>query len=217
MNPNLIVAVKSSFAQMEAGAHDLIRGTWGQALRGKAQVKFFLGRPTMEIGGQTKSVHPTAQNSYNPKSDEVIVDCPDDIDSLVWKTRAICKWMVDKMATHVLITDPQCVVKPSALWASNFQIADYAGTFNGEPVTFGPRTLQGPSGSDVLIHDCFTWATDSYILSKKAASVIAEKVPIQMRYIRGSYDDFWVGQILGPSAQKGELLALALDEVVVCA
>jgi Galactosyltransferase len=208
MNNQLIIAVKSHFGAMEAGAHDAIRGTWGQALRGRAQVKFFMGRTTSELGGMAKSLTPTRQNSYNPKSDEVILECGDDYDSLVWKTRAIAKWFVDKAASHILMVDSDCLVYPDGLWKSGFQDVDYMGRWNGGFGNIGPREIPGPGGGNVLIHDCYSWCSGAgYFMSKAAAMIIAEKTPIQTRYIMGAYEDFWVGQILGPYIQTGMLLA----------
>lgn len=215
-NVNLIVAVKSCFRDLAAGAHDAIRGTWGQALRGRAQVKFFLARQTSEIGGAAHSVAPTPENSYSPKSDEVILHCADDYDSLVWKTRGICKWFTDKMATHILMVDADCLVYPKELFAFPWAQADYAGRFNGGFGNIAPRELPGPGGANVLIHDCHSWASGGgYLLSKKAATIISETVPIQTRYIKGSYEDFWVGQILGPRIQNGELLGMPFDSKIV--
>lgn len=216
MKSQLIIAVKSNFGALEAGAHDVIRGTWGQALRGQAQVKFFLGRSSSEMGGISRSLLSTPQNSYNSKSDEVILDCPDDRDSLVWKTRAICKWFVDKAASHILLVDNDCVVYPDGLWKSGFQNVDYMGNFHGSFGYIAPRELPGPGGGNVLIHDCYPWASgEGYFLSKAAATVIAEKTPIQSRYIMGSYEDFWVGQILGPLVQTGNLSSEPIGTEVV--
>jgi hypothetical protein len=213
LKPSLIVAVKSNFTAMEAGAHDVIRGTWGGVLQQQqVPVKFFLGRTSSERSGMAKSLQPTAQNSYNPKKDEVIVECPDEDDGLVWKTRAICKWFVDKAGDHILIVDYRSVVYPELLWKSGFQRSDYTGRFNGELGAIGPREIVGPGGGNVLIHDCDSWADGGgYFLSKQAAMIVAEKIPIQTRYILGSYEDFWVGQILGPYIQMGDLLSRPLD------
>jgi hypothetical protein len=210
----LIIAVKSSFQDLEEGKHDLIRGSWGNALRGRAQIKFFLGRPTSEIGGISKSLQPTSHNSYSPKNDEVIVDCGDDEQSRVWKTRAICKWVVDKMVTHVLMVDADCQIFPPAVWSCGFEVADYAGHFDAEPGSITPREMIGPGGGTVLVHDSYSWADGAaYFLSKRAAVIIADKVPIQASYIMGAYEDFWVGQILGPSIQSGRLLSSSIKKV----
>src|SRR5579863_2627541 len=144
LKPNLVVAVKSNFNALEAGVHDQIRGTWGQALRGRGEVKFFLGRPTMEIGGAAKSVHPTWENSYNPKSDEVILECQDGYESLVWKTRAICKWMTDRVISHLMIVHPAAKVNVGRVFSSNYQFVDYAGNFNFEPSDAQVVQLHGP-------------------------------------------------------------------------
>lgn len=206
---NLIVAVKSSFAELQAGAHDVIRATWGQALRGRAQVKFFLGRKSQEIAGAQRSLHPTWENSYSPKSDEAILEVPDDFNNLVWKTRGICQWAMDRRFDHLLIVNTRTIVYPKKLWTSNYPIADYAGTFNGVYGDVGPCEVGG-----TLVDDCYSWASGPYFLSRKATMVIADKTPIQARYVKGSADDFWVGQILGPLAAKGDLLSVPLDEAV---
>jgi hypothetical protein len=203
-----IIAVKSNFPALEAGLHDKIRTTWGQGLYDRAEIRFFLGRPTQEIAGLSKSVHPTAQNSYIPRKDEVILECPDGNDGLVWKTRAICKWFVDKMASHILLVNSESVVYPHLLLKSGFQISDYTGRFNGERSSIGPRDIVGPGGHNVFVHDCYSWARgEGYFLSKQAAMIIAAKTPIQSEYILGSYEDFWVGQTLGPYIQMGTLLS----------
>lgn len=215
---SLIVAVKSNFDAMQRGVHDQIRSTWAQPLRGRAHVKFFLGRTSQEIAGTPRSVHPTSENSYSPKSDEVILECRDEQEAMVWKVRAICKWMTDKMATHILLVDPACSLNPKYLWASQTQISDYAGYFHGgAPGDVNPQVLMGPGGASTMVHEAHAWANRNYLLSKKAATIISEKVPIQTRYIRGEYDDFWVGQILGPLAQQGDLLSMELEAgAIVC-
>lgn len=202
----VIVAIKSSFKDLEAGSHEQIRNTYVQNLIRKASIKFFLGRPTCEIGGLPKSLHPTTQNSYNPKSDEIILDCPDDLGSAVWKTRAICKWFVDKVQSHILILPPASM--PWLIEGADY--ADYIGLFNFEGIE--PREVNGPMGEKILIKDCSPWAVGGigFMLSKKAAMVIAERVPIKSQYIMGSYDDFWVGQVLGIPIQTGDLLRMDL-------
>jgi hypothetical protein len=217
LKPSLIVAVKSNFTAMQVGAHDVIRNSWGEALRQQqVPVRFFLGRTSSERSGMARSLQPTDQNSYNPKKDEVIAECPDEDDGLVWKTRAICKWFVDKMASHILIVDHQSTVHPNLLWKSGFERSDYTGRWNGEFGSIGPREIVGPGGGKVIIHDCYSWAGgEGYFLSKQAAMIIAEKTPIQTRYIQGSYEDFWVGQILGSYIQMGNLASEPLNNIPV--
>jgi Galactosyltransferase len=203
---SLIVAVKSCFRDLNSGCHDEIRMTWGQALRGQAQVKFFLGRPTKSIGGMPSSVDTTADNSYSPKSDEIILDVPDDYESLVFKTRAITKWFSDKAATHILLTDVDTIVFPKRLWNFNYSRVDYAGNFNGGFGEIKDRMIVGPGGASVQVKDVHSWASGAgYILSKQAANIIADTFPQQTRYIVGSNEDYWVGQILGPHVQRGDL------------
>ena len=78
---------------MDLGYHDIIRGTWGQALRGKAHVRFFIGHTATDYF----MAHPKA-NARQLRSDETEVDAADDYHSLPFKTRAICQWALAKKA-----------------------------------------------------------------------------------------------------------------------
>jgi hypothetical protein len=213
----LLVAVKSCFRDLDAGAHDNIRGTWGAYLRDRGiQTKFFLGRPSLELGGVIKSVHPTPQNSYSPKSDEVILECPDTYEGLVFKTRGICQWMTDRALDHVLLVDTDCCVYPKRIEKSNYEIADYAGTFNGEWGACGPREIRNKDGQMQLVDRVYSWASGAgYFLSRKAATIIADTFPKASVTLNGANEDYWVGQVLGMEASRGEILSMPLEQRVV--
>jgi len=192
--PNLAIAVKSHFGGLELGAHEQIRKTWGRGLYGQARLRFFIGSAGVP-------------NSYKPESDEIILDCADDYDSLVSKTSGITKWFIKQSEQHLLLVDIDCVVYPNQLWASGFQNYDYFGRFNGGFGNIRDRVLPSPNGQ-VKIPNCHSWASGGgYFLSKKAANIVAQTTPIESEYIKGSYEDFWVGQILGPKVASGELAA----------
>ena len=206
MIPKLIIAVKSHFGAIESGAHDAIRSTWGQALRGRAEVKFFLGRPSYDIGGMSRSLHPTAQNSYIPKSDEVILECPDDYHSLPLKTRAICKWATDKHVDHIFLCDNDTYVNPKKILTCGYQMYDYAGKISRPISETFPYDAVDRDGVMTHIENCYPWASGGfgYFLSKLAIQKVADKYP------KTWAEDLWVGQVLGVEIIQGNLLALDL-------
>lgn len=209
----LLVAVKSSFP--DKVLHDKVRGMWGQEFREKAQVKFFLARPTQELGGVIKSVSPTWENSYGPKSDEVILDCRDDYGGMVWKTRGICLWAIDKLVDHILFVNIDQRVIPEKVWASNFGTADYSGIFDGGWGDVGPRMVPGTNGTTEMIDRCYSWASGAFFLSKAAAFEVAETFPSAGKFGGNpANDELWVGQVIGPLAAKGDLVSMPLDEPV---
>lgn len=209
----LLVAVKSSFPELIL--HDEVRGMWAHPMRGKAQVKFFLGRPTQELGGVIKSVIPTMENSYSPKSDEVILDCVDTPGARVWKTRAICQWAIDKLVNHILFVNIDQRVIPEKVWASNFGTVDYSGVFQGPWGDVGPREVDGLNGTTEMIERCYSWASGAFFLSKAAAFEVAEAFPNTAKYGgNAANDDLWVGQIIGPLVAKGDFTSMPLDESV---
>jgi len=199
----LLIAVKSCLKDLDRGCHDAIRGTWGQAFRGKAIVKFFVGA---ETDGKT---------SRNYKSDEFVVDAPDGYNGLVFKTRAICQYMIGKNLDNVLLVDTDCCVYPKKVFNAGYEMVDYTGRFNGEFGGVGPRDVVGKAGNTETIDRCYSWASGAgYFLSRRAAFEIAETFPREQDYIAGSYEDLWVGQVLGPLVAKGELISLPLAEPV---
>ena len=203
----LLIAVKSCFKNMELGAHDAIRATWGQALRGKVPVKFFLGRDT-PLDRTFQNNDP--RNSYIPKSDEVIVDAPDTYEGLAFKTRAICGYVASKNISHVLMVDTDTCVFPKRLLTSGYEQFDYAGRWNGEMgAPAGPRDVRIAANALATMPYCYSWCSGGgYLLSSDAVREVADKYPQPMQ--TGGFagnEDLWVGQILGPLVEKGLLTA----------
>lgn len=194
----LLVAVKSSNKAKNSGAHDLIRAAWGQALRGKAILKFFV-----EAESDGRSAH-----LY--KSDEIAVSAP----NAVFMSRAICQYVAGKNIDHVLVTDLNSCVFPDRIWIQNYEIADYSGDFENWGGV-GPRSFLGPAGSVEVMERCYSWARNpGYILSRSAAFEIADLWPVESKYISPQNDDVWIGQILGPMTAKGELISMPLEKPV---
>ncbi len=216
----LLVAVKSSFEQHANGTHDMIRSTWGQQLRGKAFVRFFMGRQTMELGGTVWSL-PTSgdvgiatKNSYVPKSDEVVLDCPDEVSQLVKKTRGICGYAMGKSISHVLLVNAHVNVGVKEILSAPYQIADYAGYFGKYFGTVEPRSFWNGTINEEIEH-CYGWAQSDggIFLSRKAMAVIADTAPRSNLYVNGKNDDVWIGNVLGPLVTQGELLAMPTEPV----
>lgn len=87
------------------------RETWAQDVEG-ADYKFFFGR-----GNRT------------PLSDEVILDCPDDYQSLNLKTKAILRWADERNYDGVYKCDDDSYVFPKKLLSSGICKYDYAGCY----------------------------------------------------------------------------------------
>ncbi len=212
----LIVAVKSTFEDLQAGEHDRVRSTWGAGFRGKALLKFFISRQTHRQG-MFNTLPSNESNSYTPKSDEYILDVPDERNSMVKKVRGICKYVVDKVCSHVLIVDVLHNVDVRAAMEAPYEFADYAGDFSPrypgeapEPVTFFDQDKM-----PVVVEQCYSWARSDagYYLSRKATAELSFNTPSVSQYVVGSQDDVWVGQVLGPDIVNGDLIGSQLESV----
>jgi hypothetical protein len=200
----LLVAVKSNNRAKNDGTHNRIRGTWGQALRGKATLKFFV---PAETNGRSAHLY---------SSDEIAVDAPDSPDAAVFLTRAICRYFMSKNMDHVLVVDSNSCVFPSRIWIQNYELADYAGDFDNWG-DCGPQSFTTSNVVEVM-EKCYSWAKNpGYFLSRNAALEIADLFPKESKYILGRNDDVWVGQVLGPLAVRGGLISMPLERPVAVA
>ena len=208
----LLIAVKSSFAAMQAGAHDRVRGTWGAQFRGKAHVKFFLGRDTETLGGVSKSLTPGLENSYITSNDEVIVECFDGPQGDVKKVRRMCGFISSKALSHILIVDVNSLVDPEAVLSAPYGAFDYAGTFDNWG-DIGPREFVSAKGETVVIPRCYDFAKAEHgvILSRKAALEIAVTPPHPAFYVNGQNWDVWIGQVVGSLIAEESFLTLPID------
>lgn len=197
----LLVAVKSCWKDREAGYHDLIRGTWGQDLRRKGiLLRFFLGHEGQNIG-----VHPRSGSGIL-KSDEAMVDSPDNYESLPHKTRGICRWAVNKYVGHLFLCDTDTYVSAEKLYRILYRRYDYAGKISrplGETFVYNDLDRNGQM---TAIPECYPWASGGYgyFLSRAAFELVAENYPT------GWAEDLWVGQVLGPGMKNGDFIGLDL-------
>jgi hypothetical protein len=197
----LLIAVKSCRADLDRGCHDVIRATWGQALRGKAMVRFFVGH----TGTDYFMAHPRA-DSRSFMSDEVVVDAADDYHALPHKTRAICHWATTKNVSHILICDTDTYVKAGKVLTCGYERYDYTGKITRPFGETFPYDAVDRNGVVEHIPECHPWASGGfgYFLSKRAAFEIADSFPDTWA------EDLWVGQVLGPEIAKGNMSALDL-------
>jgi hypothetical protein len=189
---SLLVAVKSCLRDLDRGCHDVIRATWGQNLR--SSLRFFVG------------AEPNSRSSHILKSDEIQVEAADDYHSLPFKTRAICQWAYPKNITHLFICDTDTFVNVNKLMSCGYERYDYVGKISRPIGETFPYEAVNRSGVPQSISECHPWASGGfgYFLSREALGLVADKFPNTWA------EDLWVGQVLGPHFQKGELLALDL-------
>jgi len=199
---------------MQAGKHDKIRASWALQFRNKAHLKFFIGRETFELGGVSRSVSTTADNSYVGKADEVIVEAPDSAMGDVKKVRRICGFISSKVISHVLIVDVNSVVNVNAALSTPYESFDYLGTFDNWG-DIGPRAFMKPNGETETIERCFDFAKGEHgvFLSRRAALEVAD-TPLRLgSFISGSNWDLWIGQVIGPLVGEEHFLTMPVEPV----
>lgn len=186
----LLIGIKSCQRDLENGCHDTIRRTWGRDVR-EADLRFFVGQ-----GGRASSV------------DEVVVDAPDDYDSLPWKTREILHWSMDAQYDFTFLCDTDTFLIPSGLMNCGFEKSDVSGMFcTGHPVGSAPFDYKDERGE---YQNVYSWPSGGrgYFVSAKAARIIIEQEP------RVWAEDMYVGQAIGPRVQSGEIIAAELEKFV---
>lgn len=180
----ILIAIASCERDSLNGFNQAVRDTW---LKDKnVDYKFFRG-----IG------------SAPAKEDEVILNCKDDYLSLPEKTMEILKWAVNDNYDYVFKCDTDTYVVLDRLLSSDFKNYDYVGHFNGQ--------LGKPN---LIYSSLYTWASggSGYFLSRGAAwKIIAEgnTNKAMCPNLRIPCEDLWIGQVLGPFIESGELKAMS--------
>lgn len=197
----LLVAVKSCREHLDLGYHDIIRATWGQALRGKAHVRFFIGHTATDYF----QAHPKAKARLL-QNDEIEVDTSDDYNSLPFKTREICRWVFAKNIDNVFLCDTDTYVNAKKLLTCGYERYDYVGKISRPLGETFPYNAVDRAGNSTMIENCHPWASGGYgyFLSRDAAFLIADTYP------KGWAEDLHTGQILGKEIAKGNMIALDL-------
>ena len=180
----VLVAIASCERDSNNGFNDAVRKTWLSSYN--VDYRFFRGH------GST----PT-------NADEVLLDCPDDYLSLPYKTQEIMKWAGERDYDYIFKCDTDTYVVLERLLNSDFTNWDYIGHFNG------------PVGVPNSIYNkLYTWASggSGYFLSIKAARIVAGQTSMEKALcpnIKIPCEDLWIGQILGPDIERGNLKAIS--------
>lgn len=181
----LMICIKSCEQDKKRGFHDLIRQTYGKDLKPLGiDLKFFVGKSFSQY-----------------QSDEVHLNCPDDYNSLPFKTREICKWASGKVLDYIYLADTDTFLIPKKMLESGFEGYDYVGKIDkplGKPFQYEHQDREG----NKEIHPrCFAWASGGfgYFLSKRAFTYIAYEHPSSV------CEDLWVGQAIGTKIAEGEM------------
>jgi hypothetical protein len=178
----ILIAIASCERDAYNGFNDAVRNTWLKDK--KVDYKFFRG-----VGTPTE------------KHDEVLLDCKDDYLSLPEKTMEIVKWAMRNEYDYIFKCDTDTYVVLDKLLNSNFKDYDYIGHFNGE--------LGKPN---LIYNSLYTWASggSGYFISRKAAwKIIAEgsTAKAMCPNLKIPCEDLWMGQVLGPFIESGDLKA----------
>lgn len=135
----ILIAITSCHAQRHF--QESQRQTWLRDVVSRYQFnvehKFFLGR----------------DEKADPEADEVFLDLPDDLYQCTAKTIEQCRWAEKRNFDYIFKCDPDTLVRPKLLLASDFGRYDHLGAENGE-------FLSGGAG---------------YWLSRRAYSLVAQQ------------------------------------------
>ena len=195
---NLAVCVKSCHKHLDEGYHEAIRGTWARDLKALGvETYFFVG------------TDPSQQDTRRCRryvSNEVVVDCKDDYESLPVKTRRICQWTMGKTFERIFLCDTDTLIKAKELLATGFEAFDYAGYFGKEGTSPGcaPFSYTDAYGT---YPECRAWASGGvgYFLSRRAAEIIAATPPTYWA------EDLQVGQTLAPEFDTKRMIGSAMN------
>jgi hypothetical protein len=105
-----LIAVKS--CARDVGAHQAIRDTWGAYIKGRADLRFFVGR-----GVETN------------QSDEISLDAADGYNEISLKVNEILRWGQRHYYDYVVLVDPDTFIVPDRLLALPWGRFDYAGYY----------------------------------------------------------------------------------------
>jgi hypothetical protein len=171
------------------GAHDRIRKSWGSRVKG-ADVIFFVGASPLNLFLE---------------DDEDSLPVNDDYYSLPFKTREILKWSIIHKYDFTFLCDNDTFIVPDRLMSSGFEEYDYCGKFNQKP---GRRFHYADSQG--TYPDIYCWCSGGfgYFVSRRAAELVIASDP------RVWAEDMYVGQVLGPHIQSGDLKAAHLGDLV---
>ena len=185
----LLVAVKSCLADADRGLHQAIENSWMRGFAGKADVKFFTG-----------------DDGRQQVPNQVMLKVDDSYNALPQKTKQICRWMLGKIYSHVLLCDTDTALMPSKVLTCGFESYDYVGKIDRPLSETFPYTATTREGKVEFYPKCWPWASGGfgYFLSRKAAVIVADVNPISYA------QDLSVGQVLGPEIALSNLTGFSI-------
>ncbi|VVB52929.1 Galactosyltransferase [uncultured archaeon] len=130
-------------------------------------------------------------------TDEVLLNCKDDYESLPYKTKAMLEWFLNCTTEQfIFLCDNDTYVNYRKLSELPYAKYDYSGKSSlWPPNSKLGVTFQYKDGRGNTIENCHPWASGGYgyFLSRKAAEIIVTSgEPTSWA------EDLWVGQVLGP-------------------
>lgn len=171
----LLVGITSCKRDEECGYNDTVRQTWFPDSNRIFETRFFVGLSDLPA-----------------KPDTVMLGCPDDYNSLPYKTRAMAEWALLNGFDFMYKCDRDTYVVPGRLRALHFQPYDYYGHFPLHPVD-GPIT----SPPDPAGHYVYASGGCGYILSRRAMEVL------RATEVTDWAEDRWVGDTLAKNKIMG--------------
>ena len=186
----LLVAVKSCVRDALRGDEDCVRQSWGKYLPENVDLRFFVGLPNFD-------------DHFRAKDDEIILDCPDDYDSLPKKTWAILDFLTMTDYDFCFLCDNDTFVHVPKFMKCGFENYDFAGRFGHMPPLGEKFNYKDPRG---VYNDIYGWPSGGvgYFVSRKAAELAIREEP------KTWAEDQSIGQALGGHIKSGEIKAVDL-------
>ena len=181
MKPRTLITISSWVVGAQNGDNDAIRETYVKEIVNYPNLdyKFFIGDGTPISDEDERRLEPSidqakrcrhrlkvlstrtqAPFTYTPKSDEVVVPCPDGYLYLGHKTRHSHKWALDHGYEFIFQCFPDTFIDIPKLMESGFEQYDCTGFLN--------------SGKDVNAPKRYPFGGSGYWLSKRATELLLE-------------------------------------------
>jgi hypothetical protein len=191
------IVVKSCQRDKYAGCHAAIRETYGKNLPEGVNLYFVMGGPKPD----------------NLLPDELWFDVDDGYWELLPKVKSASKYIVDNNYDYVYFCDTDSYLVVEKLLQSGFEKYDFSGGHlcgrnNGEN-QFGVKYSAYKDNQGATLPHLYVYLSGGvgFFVSNRAAKDLAE-TPLYFHS-----EDVWVGQVLGPKIEAGEMTAAVLPFV----
>jgi len=198
-NPRILFAVNSWDHDAKRGCHQAIRETWGKDVA-PADLRFFV---------------PRTQN-HCLLADEVFVDVPRDYDYVSREILEILRWSLQERYDFTVLVSNDVFVLPQKILKCGFETSDYSGFFHepnvplGSVIPYPYKCMFNTAEGYGIERNLYNWADggDGRIFSRKAAEAIVQNSEAAAYWFAA--DDIFIGQVLGPLIQLGEISAWSM-------